>query len=61
MIATGQILKKTGRNCEGADFSWLSSKVSRTPASSHGRDDKLKKKKIKAARGSSVAADPIAK
>jgi hypothetical protein len=29
-FATGQILKKTGRSCEGADFSWLSSKVSRT-------------------------------
>jgi ABC-type phosphate transport system auxiliary subunit len=29
-FATGQILKKTGRSCEGADFSWLSSKVFRT-------------------------------
>jgi hypothetical protein len=29
-FATGQILKKNGRSCEGADFSWLSSKVSRT-------------------------------
>ena len=29
-FATSQILKKTGRSCEGADFSWLSSKVSRT-------------------------------
>ena len=29
-FATGQILKKTGRNCEGVDYSWLSSKVSRT-------------------------------
>ena len=29
-FATGQILEKTGRSCEGADFSWLSSKVSRT-------------------------------
>ena len=29
-FATGQILKKTGRSCEGADFSWLSSKISRT-------------------------------
>jgi hypothetical protein len=29
-FATGQILKTTGRKCEGADFSWLSSKVSRT-------------------------------
>ena len=25
-FATGQILKKTGRSCEGADFSWLSLK-----------------------------------
>ena len=34
IFATGQILKKrylkTGRSCEGADISWLSSKVSRT-------------------------------
>jgi hypothetical protein len=30
-FATGQILRKTGRSCEGADFSWLSSKFSRTP------------------------------
>ena len=29
-FATGEILKKIGRSCEGADFSWLSSKVSRT-------------------------------
>jgi hypothetical protein len=29
-FATGQILKKTGRSYEGVDFSWLSSKVSRT-------------------------------
>jgi hypothetical protein len=29
-FATGQILKKTGGSCEGVDFSWLSSKVSRT-------------------------------
>jgi hypothetical protein len=29
-FATSQILKKTGRSCEGADLSWLSSKVSRT-------------------------------
>jgi hypothetical protein len=29
-FATGQILKKTGRSCEGVDFSWLNSKVSRT-------------------------------
>ena len=29
-FATGQILKETGRSCEGADFSWLTSKVSRT-------------------------------
>jgi ABC-type phosphate transport system auxiliary subunit len=29
-FATDQTLKKTGRSCEGADFSWLSSKVSRT-------------------------------
>jgi hypothetical protein len=29
-FAAGQILKKIGRSCEGADFSWLSSKVSRT-------------------------------
>ena len=29
-FATGQILKKTGRSCEGADFSWLSSQASRT-------------------------------
>jgi hypothetical protein len=28
--ATGQILKKAGRSSEGADFSWLSSKVSQT-------------------------------
>ena len=28
-FATGQILKKSG-SCEGADFSWLSSKVSWT-------------------------------
>ena len=27
-FATGQI-EKTGRSCEGADFSWLSSKISR--------------------------------
>jgi hypothetical protein len=26
---TGQILQKTGRSCEGTDFSWLNSKVSR--------------------------------
>jgi hypothetical protein len=34
LIATGfatvEILKKTGRSCERADFSWLSSKVSPT-------------------------------
>jgi hypothetical protein len=29
-LATGQILEKTGRSCEWADFSWWSSKVSRT-------------------------------
>ena len=30
-FATGQILKKKpGRSCEGAEFSWLSSKVTRT-------------------------------
>jgi hypothetical protein len=29
-FATGQILEKTGRSCEGADFSWLSSKVPQT-------------------------------
>jgi hypothetical protein len=29
-FATGEILGKPGRSCEGADFSWLSSKVSRT-------------------------------
>ena len=29
-FATGQILKKPSRSWEGADFSWLSSKVSRT-------------------------------
>jgi hypothetical protein len=29
-FATSWILKKTGRSCEGADFSWLSSKVSWT-------------------------------
>jgi ABC-type phosphate transport system auxiliary subunit len=29
-FATGQILKKTSRSCEGVDFSWLSSEVSRT-------------------------------
>ena len=29
-FTTGQILKKTGRSCEGADFRWLSSKISRT-------------------------------
>jgi hypothetical protein len=29
-FATGQILQETGRSCEGADFSWLSAKVSRT-------------------------------
>jgi hypothetical protein len=29
-FATGQNLKKTGRSCEGADFSWLSSNVSQT-------------------------------
>jgi hypothetical protein len=29
-FATGQILKIPGRSCEGADYSWLSSKVSRT-------------------------------
>jgi hypothetical protein len=27
-FATGQILKKNGRNCEGVDCSWLSSKAS---------------------------------
>ena len=27
-FATGQILGKTGRSWEGADFSWFSSKVS---------------------------------
>jgi hypothetical protein len=27
-LATGQNPEKTGRSCEGADFSWLSSKVS---------------------------------
>ena len=30
LFATGQILEKTGRSCEGADFNWLSSKVSQT-------------------------------
>jgi ABC-type phosphate transport system auxiliary subunit len=34
-FATGEILKKTGRNCEGADFSWLSSKVSQTLPCTH--------------------------
>ena len=29
-FASDQIRRKTGRSCEGADFSWLSSKVSRT-------------------------------
>jgi hypothetical protein len=29
-FATGQILQKLGRSCEGADLSWLSSKASRT-------------------------------
>jgi hypothetical protein len=29
-FATNQILSKTGRSCEGADFSWLSSKASQT-------------------------------
>jgi hypothetical protein len=29
-FATSQILEKTGRSCEGAGFSWLSSKVCRT-------------------------------
>jgi hypothetical protein len=29
-FATSQILEKTGRSCEGADLSWLSSKVSQT-------------------------------
>ena len=29
-FATNQILEKTSRSCEGADFSWLSSKNSRT-------------------------------
>ena len=29
-FATGQILRKTGRSCEGADFIWLSSEVSQT-------------------------------
>jgi hypothetical protein len=29
-FATGQILKKPHRSCEGADFSWLTLKVSRT-------------------------------
>jgi hypothetical protein len=31
-FATGQMLKKkkTGRSCEGVDFSWLSSKIFRT-------------------------------
>jgi hypothetical protein len=29
-FATGQILGKPSRSCEGADFSWLSSKVSQT-------------------------------
>ena len=29
--ATGQILKRTGRSCEGADFSWLSSKALPNP------------------------------
>jgi hypothetical protein len=34
-FATDQILKKkTSRSCEGADFSWSSSKVSRTLACS---------------------------
>jgi hypothetical protein len=33
-FATDQILGKTGRSCEGADSSWLSSKVSRTLESS---------------------------
>ena len=29
-VCNRQILRETGRSCEGADFSWLSSKVSRT-------------------------------
>ena len=29
-FATSQILQETGRSCEVVDFSWLSSKVSRT-------------------------------
>jgi hypothetical protein len=29
-FATGQILEKPCRSCEGANFSWLSSKASRT-------------------------------
>jgi hypothetical protein len=29
-FTTGQILEKPVESCEGADFSWLSSKVSRT-------------------------------
>ena len=35
-FATGQILKKTGRSCEGVDFSWLSSKVSGTAKAASG-------------------------
>ena len=30
LIATGQTMKKIGRSYEGADFRWLSSKVSGT-------------------------------
>jgi hypothetical protein len=29
-FATGQILQETGKSCEGAAFSWLSTKVSPT-------------------------------
>ena len=41
-FATGQILSKTDRSCEGADFSWLSSKVSRILVHKHTLMTKLK-------------------
>jgi hypothetical protein len=48
-FATGQILGKTGRSCEGADFSWLSPKVfrtlSKTKETLHSRDPLSQEKK----------------
>jgi hypothetical protein len=51
-FATGhQILGKTGRSCEGADFSWLSSKVSRTLL---GANNKYTKGRVELQKNSNI-------